>query len=89
MPPDSPLPFPLDGPLIPRSPNKTEAAAAFRAARLALRMTAKEIGTLLKVNPRTIEKWEQGGGKIDQTAWALLQLSSRIPAVRKLLSLKE
>lgn len=84
--PDSnPLPFSLLGPLAPRSPNKTEAAASFRSARLALRMTPKDIGALLRVNPRTIDKWEQGGEKVEQTAWALLQLAARFPEVRKLL----
>lgn len=81
----TPLPFTLDGVLAAAPEDKAEAGKAFRAARQALGMTAKEIGALLRVNSRTIEKWEQGGGQVDASAWVLLQVAVRFPEIRILL----
>ncbi len=84
--PLNPLPFPVEGPLVPVSEDRAEAGRAFQAARKALGLTAKAMGALLRVNVRTIEKWEQGGGHVDASAWALLQVAARITSVRTLLT---
>ncbi len=83
------LPFPVDGELVGTMEDKGDAGKAFRAARQALGLTAKEVGALLRVNQRTVEKWEQGGGHVDASAWALLQVAVRFPAVRSLLELSK
>lgn len=60
-----------------------------KAARHALGLSTYDLAELLKVDPRTVRRWQGEGLPIPYAVEALLTLAIRFPQVREWLGLSE
>ncbi len=69
-----------------RYAKKEEAAKQFKDTRLKLKMSQKELASVLRVNTRTLQGWESSRFPINPTAETLLHVIKKHPTIKKELS---